>query len=365
MDTIYSFGEWIKRQRKLSGLTQRELAERAYCSVVTIKKIEADQRRPSRELAGFLARSLAVPDDQLEIFIECARGQRPVDHLRREHETGHAEVRTVRMLSIKTPPLPVAQTRLIGRETELDLLHRLLSESWLVTIVGIGGIGKTRLALAAATQQQRAGQTTTFISLAGLKAGDNLAATIVPALGLQLATGTDPITQLLSYLQQKTMLLVLDNFEHLLESAHLLTQMHQAAPELILLVTSRASLHLPGEQLLPLQGLRYPHDQREMPDMAEAGEMTQYSAVQLFLDHARRLIPNYSPNNDVALLQLCRITNGLPLALELAASWINSLTLPDLVQELKISLDLLTQKQSNLPARHHSMRAVLDTTWLF
>ena len=247
----------------------------------------------------------------------------------------------------------------------MKVLQHLLAESWLVTIVGIGGIGKTRLALAVATNRQRAGQTTAFISLARLEAGDNLAATVVEALGLQLTTGTDPTSQLLTVLQQRTLLLVLDNFEHLLESTHLLAKMHQAAPGLTLLVTSRERLRLPGEQLLPIQGMQYPQNRREISELAKTGKRSQYPAALLFLNHARRLIPSFTPDNDDALLHLCRITNGLPLALELAAAWIDSLTLPDLVQELEHNLDFLTKKQPDLPIRQHSMRAVFDTTWQF
>ena len=365
MDTTYSFGEWLRRRRKTKGLTQRELAGRAHCSTVTIKKIESDQRRPSAELAELLARSLALPDQQVEIFIECARGQRPVDHLERElsSATSHAQIALSRQ--IISSPLPEVSTPLLGRGSELEMLHRLLAETWLVTIVGVGGIGKTRLALAAAAEQQRAGQEAVFVSLADLKPDDDLAAAIVERLGFQLSTGSDPTAQLLAYLAHKELLLVLDNFEHLLANAGLLPQMHQAAPELTLLVTSRERLRLPGEQLLPLHGLDYPLGRRLASPENGSNEIDAYPAVQLFLNDARRLVPDYAPDDGDALLELCRVTDGLPLALELAAAWAESLTLPDLVQKITQNLDVLAAEEPYRPARHHSIRAVFDTTWQF
>ncbi len=363
MEATYSFGQWMKWQRKAAGLTQRELAGLAYCSVVTIKKIESDQRRPSPELAQLLAKALAVPEDQQEIFIECARGQRPVDHLKWRRGPGTAEARPALLRPAAPPSLPVAPTPLIGRESELATLQRLLARSWLVTVVGMGGIGKTRLALAAATEQQRSGQTTAFVSLAELRPEDDLAAAVVEALGLQLTPDANPAEQLLAYLRQKTMLLVLDNFEQLLENAPLLAQIHQAAPAVTLLVTSRERLRLPGEQLLPLQGLAYPGDERDLSTAAGDGEASQYPAIQLFLDHARRLLPDFAPDQEGELRQLGQIMAGLPLALELAAAWIDSMTMPDLLQALVRNLDTLALEQPGRPARHHSIRAAFDTSW--
>jgi predicted ATPase/DNA-binding XRE family transcriptional regulator len=362
METTYSFGEWLKRKRKTAGLTQRELADQVHCSTVTIKKIEADQRRPSVELAELLARALALPDEQLGIFIECARGLQPVDHLERDRTRKTDVVRPPRF---SPTPLPLSSTPLIGRESELELLRRLLAESWLVTVTGVGGIGKTRLALAAAAEMQRAGQEAVFVSLAELNPDDDLAAAIVESLGLQLSADADPKTQLLTYLAHKELILVLDNFEHLLIHADLLSEIHQEAPKLTLLATSRERLHLTGEQLLPLQGLDYPRDRHQRLEAAGSTGINEYPAVQLFLSDARRLIPSFAPIDEDALLQLCRVTDGLPLALELAAAWIETLTLSDLVQKTTQTLDLLAKEEPHRPARHHSIRAVFDTTWQF
>ena len=365
MHETYSFGEWLKRQRKINGLTQRELASRSHCSIITIKKIEADQRRPSRELADLLGSSLAIPDDKLQHFIECARGQRPVAHLQWESVVEKTAPHIGAKLQVGLPPLPVIFTPIIGRQAELKMLHRFLAESVLITIVGMGGIGKTHLALAFAAEIKRAGKQVAFISLAKSRVEDNLAATILESLGLQLVAGTDTVSQLLAYLANKELLIVLDNFEHLLASAGLLFQMLQAAPRMILLITSRERLRLPGEQLLPLHGLAYPGDGSQGSIVAASADMTQFPAVQLFLNNAQRLMPGFLVDDNDALLDLCQITGGLPLALELAAAWVEILTLPDLVQKLRQNLDLLALEDLHRPARHHSIRAAFDTTWQF
>jgi predicted ATPase/Tfp pilus assembly protein PilF len=202
-----------------------------------------------------------------------------------------------------------------------------------------------------------------FVPLASVGREDNLAGAIVEALGLRLASGSDPATQLFSYLRPKKLLLVLDNFEHLLDSAGLLVELHQAAAHVSMLVTSRQRLNLPSEQLLPLHGLFYPRDPAELLRKAPAGQAGRYPAAELFLTQAQRLIPDYLPNNEEDLLNLCRISDGMPLALELAAAWIDTLTLPELLRELEESLDLLTRKQPDETNRQHSMRAVFDATW--
>lgn len=364
-DASYSFGGWMRRRRKRQDLTQKELAARAFCSVNTIKKIEADQRRPSAELAVSLAAALAVPEEQRGLFVECARSRRPIDHLDGVGGSSSVESDAIQMRPGTLPTLPEAPTPLIGRETELALLRRLLTETWLVSIAGVGGIGKTRLALAAAAEMRRAGREAVFVPLADLKPESDLSAAIVECLGLQLPIDSDPKTVLLAYLARKKLLLVLDNFEHLLDSADLLSQMHQAAMELTLLVTSRERLRLPGEQLLPLSGLDYPRDWRQGSPEHGSTDIDEYPAVQLFLSDARRLMPDYVPDDSAALLELCRATDGLPLALELAAAWMETLTLPDLVQKIAQNLDLLAKEEPHRPARHHSMRAVFDTTWQF
>lgn len=352
----YSFGKWLQRRRKAEDLTQKQLAERAFCSLNTIKKIETDQRRPSRELAQSLAAALRLPPEQVEIFIECARGLRPVDHLgveignKREGETPAP----LRFRSLA--PLPQPATPLIGRDEELDRLRTLLAQSWLVTIIGPGGMGKTRLALAFAHQQQAVGKNVVFVSLAELESAVHLATAVAQAMGLEPNTRLPAAAQVTQFLHTRELLLVLDNFEHLLDGVWFLNAMRQEAPQVTLLVTSREPLHLPGEQLYPLQGLAY-----SFPD--NAADLHQLPAVQLFRHTARRLVPNLTVTDSASLLRLCQLTEGMPLALELAAGWVNTLTLPDIVAEVEKSLDILSRSQPEVNGRHHSIRGVFAATW--
>lgn len=363
MAITYSFGDWLQQRRKALDLTQRALAERAYCSLDMIKKIETDRRRPSRELALSLARALDLPEAQREIFVACARGLRAVDHLG-QVQGGGAPAEMVVTPGIVRPALPTAATPFVGRKSELHVLERLLAESWLVTIVGPGGMGKTRLALAAAQARQRAGEPVAFISLAEVDEGNDVALAITQGLGLPLEGSLDATKQLLAALRRKRLLLVLDNLEQLRGDLALLVQMQQVAQEMTVLATSRERLGLPGEQLLPLQGLPYPRDQGELLETSEVTMTARYAAVQLFVESARRVMPDFRPYDAEAVFQLCQITEGMPLALELAGAWMDSLTLADLVHEVARHLDLAARKPAQGPARHRSIETVLDTTWM-
>lgn len=350
----YSFGKWLQRWRKAEDLTQKQLAERAFCSLNTIKKIETDQRRPSRQLAQALAAALRLPPEQEEIFIECARGLRLVDHL--ALETGGKRETPAPLLNRSPAPLPQPATPLLGRDAEMARLTDLLAHSWLVTIIGPGGMGKTRLALAAAHQQQAMGKNVVFVSLAELESAAHLATAVAQALGLKPSARLSAETQILQLLPAQKLLLVLDNFEHLLDGVGLLLTIRQAAPGVTFLVTSREPLQLPGEQLYPLTGLACPP-----PDSSE--EANRFPAAQLFLQSARRLVPNLVVTDSASLRRLCQLTEGMPLALELAAGWANTLTLPDIVAELEKSLDILRRSRPERNGRHHSIRVVFDATW--
>ena len=262
--------------------------------------------------------------------------------------------------------LPVRSTPLIGRETELARLSQLLAkpDGRLVTIVGIGGIGKTRLALAVAEQQVTTPQRDNifangvyFVSLAPLSQADHILPTLAQAIDFQMQPDDQraPEQQVLDFLRYKHMLLLFDNFEHLLDGTSLIAGILQAAPYIKVVATSREPLRLYEEQVFPLEGLAF----------SERMATEEDAAVQLFRQRARRMRPDFKLHEaDLPhLTTICRQVGGMPLALELAAAWVDSLPLADIARELEQSLDLLETEWRNVPDRHRNMRAVFEASW--
>ncbi len=249
--------------------------------------------------------------------------------------------------------LPAATTSFVGREFELEeIAVRLLDANCRVlTLVGEGGVGKSRLALQAAQSHihQFLGGVW-YVPLSSVKDIDGLFLSIASVLKVNV-TGEDQIKE---YLQDKNILLILDGMEHLINDAILkwITDALQTSRNLKLLITSLARLNIQAETLLEVRGLR--HD-----------ESMSSPASKLFLERARQLKPDFNPNTEdvLAIAHLCELVDGAPLALELAAAWVRGLSVQDIVKEIERNLDILTTSQQDLPLRHRSMRAVLDHFW--
>lgn len=353
MEAEISFGAWLSKRRKMLDLTRQRLADCAGCSVSALRKIEGDERRPSRQLAELLAGCLQISPTECPTFIKVARGQLPVERLAHTPPSSPS--------GPPLPALPVPPTPLIGRESELAALAQLLADPRcrLLTLVGPGGIGKTRLALETTTaQSKRFAHGVYFVSLAALATPQFIVPTIAAALGLTLAGPLPPQAQLLNYLRPKSLLLTLDNFEHLLEESGLLAEILRAAPQVKLLATSRERLNLQGEWLFDLQGLLVPP-----PDQEEAIEA--YSAAALFIQSAQRARADFqlSSADRTAVAHICRLLDGIPLAIELAAAWTPALTCPEIAAELERGLDILVTPLRDVPERQRSMRAVFDHSW--
>lgn len=248
--------------------------------------------------------------------------------------------------AVPAPHLPAPTTPFVGRERELTELSALLARAdcRLITITGLGGAGKTRLALEVAARYAHGAH---YVALDQLEAAVRLPAAIAQALEVPLLGAAEPQAILRAFLRDKRLLLVLDGFEHLLDGAPLLADLLATAPGVKLLVTSRRRLGLQGEWVYDLHGL-------------EAGD-----AASLFLQTARRLRLGFRTGveEEEHLYDICRLVDGLPLALEMAAAWVRVLSLEQIAHEIATHLDFLNASLFDRPRRHRSIRAVLDRAW--
>jgi predicted ATPase/class 3 adenylate cyclase len=543
MEPINSFGYWLRRRRKALDLTQDELAHQVGCALGTLKKIETDERHPSKQLAERLADCLEIPTTERAVFLKAARAQLAVDRLdvasppdrpkdapqptplpsgtvtflftdiegstklwerhrlamrdalarheailrqaiesrggvvfktigdavcaafasapqalaaaldaqralqtedwgaiealrvRMALHTGTAEVqasdyagfalsRVARildaghggqvLLSLATqvlvrnhlPPdadlrdlgahllkdlarperifqliapglpadfptlhtlearltnLPAQPTVLIGRKQEVATLCELLrhAETRLVTLTGPGGTGKTRLALQATAELlDDFADGSYFVNLAPISDHVLVASTIAQTLGVKAIGGRPLIENLKTYLREKRLLLLLDNFEQVLEATSLVTELLAAAPDLKILVTSREMLHLRGEKEFAVEPLALP-SMTDAPDShVQAKTISQYAAVQLFIARAQDTRPDFvvTNANAPAVAEICYRLDGLPLVIELAATWVKLFPPEALLARLSSRLALLTSGARDLPTRQQTLR---------
>ena len=261
--------------------------------------------------------------------------------------------------------LPTPTTRLIGRAWAVTRLQQLLrqDETRLVTLVGPGGSGKTRLALHVASGLMSLfAQGVWYVSLAGVSDPDLVPMTIIQMLHIQSTPELPPLQSLLSYLHSKQLLLVLDNFEQVAEAGDVIDEMLAAAPALKILITSRAVLHLYGEREFSVPPLDLPH-----PGIVlEPAGLEQYGAVQLFVERAQAAMPDFvlTRANSPVVAQICARVDGLPLALELAAARIKVLTPEQLLERLsQARLSILTGGARSLPDRQQTLRETLNWSY--
>ncbi len=281
--------------------------------------------------------------------------------------------------------LPPVSTPFVGRQDELAEITRLLTDPTcrLLTLVGPGGIGKTRLALEAARvllapplhamrpkdvpvggRGSGGGDEPTFpngvylVPLQALSSPDFIVPAIADALHFQFYPGGEPKQQLLDYLREKSLLLVLDNFEHLLDGAEIVSDILTYAPYIKLLTTSRERLNLVEEWVLNVEGLPVPTSEVE-------SEIGDYGAVQLFLQSAQRVHVGFkvTDTQKPAVARICRLVGGMPLGIELASAWVRALPCEEIAAEIERSLDILATPARNVEPRHRNMRAALEHSW--
>jgi predicted ATPase/DNA-binding XRE family transcriptional regulator len=343
------FGTRLRRLREAAGLTQEELAEKADLSAKGISDLERGQRRrPYPHTVRSLADALKLPEDERAALIATVpkRGSPRIGAL---------------MGAVPEPEhaLPVPSTSLVGRERNLDEVGDLIRrpEVRLLTLTGTGGVGKTRLALEAV--KEAAGlfpDGTAFVALASLSYAELVVPTVVRSLGLREGQNQAPREVLRTHLRDKKLLLVLDNFEHVLEAAPEVAELIEACPNLCVLVTSRAPLRVRGEQEYSVPPLALPNSTRS----PEIEEVSGSASGRLFVERAKEASHAFelTAENAGAVASICRRLAGLPLALELAAAKTTFLDPATMLSRLDQALS--TGWARDLPERQRTMRASLD-----
>jgi predicted ATPase/DNA-binding XRE family transcriptional regulator len=356
MQDTFSFGRWVKRSRLAMGLTQDVLAERVGCATQSIRKIEGGQRRPSHQMVLRLAQVLELSPDERTAFMQAAREP--------DENPPRSTPAEVQRPAARVLNLPTYLTPFIGRQQEQADLARLLGtpNCRLITLLGPGGIGKTRLAVEVAGQCDELSDGVVFVPLAPISEPEAIVPAIAAALAFTFSGATDLASQLLTYLRDKQLLLVLDNMEHLLGAGgitvELLGQILAQAPRVKLLTTSRERLKLQPEWVVEIEGLPVPPADRPYV-------LADYPAFTLFLEHAQRVQHGFhlSADDAQAVAEICRLVGGMPLGLELAAAWVRVLSPQEIGQEIAHGLDASLVSPRDLPERHHSLQAVFDQSW--
>ncbi|MCG3751981.1 LuxR C-terminal-related transcriptional regulator [Amycolatopsis sp. Poz14] len=257
------------------------------------------------------------------------------------------------------PALPAEVSSFVGRREELAVIRELFSSARLVTLTGIGGVGKTRLALRAAGEMRRAFPGgVCLVELASLTEPDLLPQAVLDALGVRERPKADAVVALERCVRDRRMLLVLDNCEHLVDAAAVLAgRLLRSAADLKILATSRHALRVAGEHLCPVTPLRVP-DPEHPP---ETGAVLDYPAIALFQDRVTAIVPEFAitEDNQAAVVRLCQQLEGIPLAIELAAARLRVLTLPELADRLADRFLLLRQSARGVPERHQTLSALI------
>lgn len=357
-----SFGAWLKRQRKASDLTQEQLADQVGCSTIAIRKIEAEERRPSTQIAERLAQIFNIPQNEQKTFLNFARGN-----------IASAPKDTIKDIPWRIPSastrvnLPATVTSLIGRGEELALVRDYLLDPniRLITLMGPPGIGKTRLSLEAArTYASEFTDGVFFVALAPLDDPSLITSAIIQALGYVEAKNQPIFVQLTDGIGDKHILLVLDNCEHLIEDiAPLASDLLSACHHLKIIATSRESFRVPGEWLYTVPALDVPRE-NSFIDLETASKFT---ALTLFVERARAVRSDFTLNaeNIQAVAAICAQLDGLPLAIELIATRTRLMSPQTLLERLTDSFILSADGMRAVSARQKTLNNAIGWSYNF
>ncbi len=319
---------------------------------------EPAQRSLMRVLAQDGQRSAALAQyDDLKYRLGAELSAQPERETTALYERLRAEAESAEVLGVLPQPL----TPFVGRQAELLELNSLLRDPAcrLISVLGPGGVGKTRLALEAARALRYYFTHGVYlVPLSALDSPDALLPAMAEALGFEFSAGEDPKHQLRAYLGAHRLLLLLDSFETVLEAAPLVAELLRASSTSKALVTTRARLGLKGEQVFPLAGMKYPAPGPDYDPQA-------FNAVALFLSAARRVNPVFQPSEaDLGhIARLCELVEGMPLGIMLASAWVGQFAPAEIAQQVERGLDFLNVDWGDVPERQRSLRATFDYSW--
>jgi predicted ATPase len=388
------FREKVQAYRRPSGHSQQELAEALGIQrQVLARKLSA--KNPAhfthpevKQIIKTLAEWDAISSQEEAFELLALLDMRPVTFSQTEWDTWplsklekvKAATQPSQISSLMTPPptalhqpqslhnLPVQLTELVGRKWLVELAIERLTQSQgrLLTLVGAGGIGKTRLSIEIGRRlYEQFEQGVFFVDLASLHDPAQFSFALIQVFGLIPAKADENIALLKEFLTARQILLILDNFEQILPAATILSQLLIAAPSLKIIVTSRAALQIYGESELGVPPLELP-DLANLPSLDKFRELAKFAAIQLFIIRAQAVLPTFQLNqtNFSEVAQLCILLEGLPLSIELAAARVKIMPLPFLLQRLSASkLETLSKGSRNLPTRQQTLRATLDWSY--
>ncbi len=346
-----TFGQWLRRRRKGLGLTQAELARKVGCATITVQKIEADERRPSRDMASWLAEVLEIGLPERQRFLRLARAGRTLT------------TRDQAALDRRPTNLPLVLPQLIGRERDFHMARKRLLQDGvrLLSITGPPGVGKTTLSLHLGVEALSAFEDGAFfVPLADAGDPPAVAAAIARTLDVNEA-GVAVVRRLEEYLSGKQLLLVLDNFEQALNGGPIVAELLRACPWLSVVVTSRESLGIRLERRLLLGPLAVPDEAKEY----SCEEVSRSPAVALFLERAQAARPDLAvtAENAETIARLCARLGGLPLAIEVVAARVAVLTPEALLERLSGPVLLDSGGLRDAPDRHRTMRAAIQWSY--
>lgn len=368
-------GEWSSELEEWIYTTREYLAERTQHALLSLAESAAKQQ-DFRVAATFAERAYTLPglggSDVVALRrlygLLCAGDSLLAPEVRKEAEgygirlqlTSEKARAKFRSKAVAAT-LPVRGTSFVGRDVELTELGTLLSQPKvsLLTLLGPAGVGKTRLALQLAYEQLKSGvfkDGVYFIPLDALSNADLIPSSLIHHLGLRQGTESKPLEQLTDFIAERSLLLVLDNFEQLGEGSSFLAHLLEGCPNLKLLVTTREKLRLEEEYVFPVEGLPYPRTPSREGKLADA--------VQLFRERAQQIEPRFDLGRELpGVIDICQLVEGLPLGIELAAGWARLMSCAEIAGEIRGNLEFLSSTTQNIPERHRSLKATFETSW--